>query len=315
MFGYIKPYNLELKLKSIYRYKNLYCGLCHQLGKNFGQIYRCALSYDVTFLLTVLNALDTESDHISVRCPANPFKKIELDVSQRALDYSAFINYYMVYLKVEDDINDDNSVIKKFLKKIIKSNKKYKQQLNRYNSIAEDLKLKMQQFNQKENSIKDFDRLTNSFGDFFAAIFSDYLCEIGYEITDELQSLTFDLGKWIYIIDAYDDYLKDKRKNEFNLLDTVYFPDGQPSLDIIHKKIQRITTILIMKMQENFNEIVFLRDSDIIENVVVLGSEYQYSRVVKKRYKSKLCNCENSSSGKCCKKCGSNNESCDTETK
>lgn len=193
MFGYVKPYKLELKLKSIYQYKSLYCGLCYHLRHNYGQLYGCILSYDITFLLTVLNALDMKKKRLNFRCPLNPFMKIEADISEKALDYAAFINYYLIYLKVEDDIMDENSILKKIVKIILKKNHKFLNKLEYYKSVADNLKNNMQQFNDFEKKETNFDDLTNCFGKLFSSIFIDFFENL--ELDTKIQFIVVQLSR------------------------------------------------------------------------------------------------------------------------
>lgn len=285
MFGYIRPNKLELKLKDIYRYQELYCGLCHAIRTNYGQIYGCALSYDITFLVALLNGFCDDQESSSFRCPLNPLKRKKVMVSQSALHYAAFINYFMVYLKVDDDVEDDHSILCKLIETILSHNKKYRQQYQHYESIAERLKVQMTQFNTMEKCDADFDDLTNAFGDFFAEIFigffSDVLCQ---EISPSLHKLCFNLGKWIYLIDAYDDYPKDRAKKRFNLLSSMLFDAPEPDEEQIHQRVQGIMTLLQNNMKRYLQDIKSERDLQIVENIIQHGCTQQYSNVLKRRY-------------------------------
>ena len=61
MFGYIKPYKPELKVKEFDTYQAVYCGLCRQLGEAFGPFAKLTLSYDFTFLAMAAMALREDS--------------------------------------------------------------------------------------------------------------------------------------------------------------------------------------------------------------------------------------------------------------
>lgn len=301
MFGYVKINKMELKLKDIYRYNELYCGLCHTIRNDYGQLYGCTLSYDLTFLLTVLNGLSDDKVQRMFRCPLNPFKKKCVCVSETALHYVAFINYFLVYLKVADDVVDDNNLWKKILQKVLEKNKKYISQYTTYAVEANELKRKMVVFNEFERKKTSFDELTNLFGDFFAEIFMSYFREKDkYENINELRNLCFNLGKWIYILDAYDDYLKDTENEKFNLLKTMHFENENPSLEQIHQRVQGIMGLLVGTMKRNLRSISLKQDFEIVENVILYGCNSQYIRVLKKRYpeyyqkflKDNICDCK-----------------------
>ena len=46
MFGYVRPYKPELLVKELTRYQSVYCGICKQIGRDYGQVPRLALGYD-----------------------------------------------------------------------------------------------------------------------------------------------------------------------------------------------------------------------------------------------------------------------------
>lgn len=50
LFGYIRPFQPELRIKEYEAYKSVYCGLCKELGRQYGIFARFTLSYDFTFL-------------------------------------------------------------------------------------------------------------------------------------------------------------------------------------------------------------------------------------------------------------------------
>ena len=60
MFGYVTPLKGEMKVKDFERFKCYYCGLCCHIKKQFGNIPRIALNYDMTFLGLLLDALSPD---------------------------------------------------------------------------------------------------------------------------------------------------------------------------------------------------------------------------------------------------------------
>lgn len=80
----------------------------------------------------------------------------------------------------------------------------------------------MNTVNELEKANTGFDILSNSFGEFFAEIFNVYFRFYKKDndeiMKDNVFSLCFNLGKWIYIMDAYDDYSEDIKYGKFNLL-------------------------------------------------------------------------------------------------
>ena len=76
MFGYVKAYKPELRIKEFEFYKAVYCSLCRDLGKKYGLVSRFSLSYDFTFLaLLQMSLVGGQVPTERKRCVCNPLKK------------------------------------------------------------------------------------------------------------------------------------------------------------------------------------------------------------------------------------------------
>ena len=53
MYGYIRTFDPELKVREQEYYRAVYCGLCRTMGKCTGQCSRMTLSYDFTLFALV----------------------------------------------------------------------------------------------------------------------------------------------------------------------------------------------------------------------------------------------------------------------
>ena len=109
MFGYVKPYNPELRVRELEEYKAVYCGLCKQLGRSFGVFARFTLSYDFAFLAMLKTALDREICPETERCAciAHPFCKRIRVRENAAMQMAARAAMISVYYKLSDDREDE----------------------------------------------------------------------------------------------------------------------------------------------------------------------------------------------------------------
>ena len=115
MFGYIKPFKPELKVKEFDTYQAVYCGLCHQLGEAFGPFAKLTLSYDFTFLaMAALGLREDFGGFCKARCMANPLKKKTCAVPSGDLSFAASCAMILFYHKLRDNIEDTRTP-KKFL--------------------------------------------------------------------------------------------------------------------------------------------------------------------------------------------------------
>lgn len=290
MLGYVRPDKNELKLKEIRVYQSYYCSLCHKLGKEFGFIYRMILSNDMTFLLICMDSLLDEKENVTSRCPGNPFRKTTAHINCEALRYAAYLNYYLCCRKLMDTAFDTRNTVKKYiallLYRVMNTKKRYsrwkEEKANWLNKI--DSKFSELQ-NMEEKGACTFDELTNQFG----SIVSDFV--LGFEglpleSQEKLQEICFQLGKWIYIADALDDWKKDCKKGSFNLLNTLV-----PKSDRTEENNYKICTVLLMmihqKMRNPFQQISWKTSEGIIENILFFGTVNVFSRIKTKKQRGK----------------------------
>ena len=121
MFGYLQIHKDELKVKEYEAYKSVYCGLCKQLGRDYGFLTRLILSYDCTFYAILLMSLKRSCTGFSDgRCKFNPLKKCKFaDCKDNAYSKASALSVISAYYKVVDDI-DDSGFFKRIALKIVK---------------------------------------------------------------------------------------------------------------------------------------------------------------------------------------------------
>ena len=113
MFGYIRPHKPELKMMEFETYQAAYCGLCRQLGKDYGQLARMTLSYDFTFVALLALALQQNFCGFSkMRCPANPLKKKTCIAACGEMELISACAMTMFYYKVQDNLRDNRGLKK-----------------------------------------------------------------------------------------------------------------------------------------------------------------------------------------------------------
>ncbi len=111
MFGYVKVFKPDLKIREFDQYQGVYCTLCRCLGQKYGFAARMTLSYDFTFLALFLMAFDDDCPVFSKgHCSFNPFKK-RLCCGKKngtaAIAYAADVAMLLSYGKVLDSIEDE----------------------------------------------------------------------------------------------------------------------------------------------------------------------------------------------------------------
>lgn len=113
MFGYIRPFQPELRIKEYEAYKSVYCGLCKELGRQYGIFARFTLSYDFTFLAILSMAVQkVQPEFGKIRCLINPLKKCSACHKDGITDRIAAQAMITLYYKCQDQLSDENFALR-----------------------------------------------------------------------------------------------------------------------------------------------------------------------------------------------------------
>ena len=218
MFGYLQIHKDELKVKEYEAYKSVYCGLCKQLGRDYGFLTRLILSYDCTFYAILLMSLKRSCTGFSDgRCKFNPLKKCKFaDCKDNAYSKASALSVISAYYKVVDDI-DDSGFFKRIALKIVKPffGRRQKKAARRFPEIENIVSEMMKNQKAAENDeLVTIDKAANP----TAKMISDLAAlEGGNDLQKRvLSEFGYQIGRWVYLIDAADDYEKDKKSGNFN---------------------------------------------------------------------------------------------------
>ncbi len=216
MFGFIKPYTPELKVKENELYGAVYCGLCRCMGKKTSRLSRLALSYDSVFLaLLRMSVFEEKLETEKKRCPVSVFKKRTSVLPTPQLEYTAAVSSYLIYYNVLDDIKDSKGFKKLAAYLIYPFAKRIKKKAAPLPEIENEIINHLAELEalEKENT-PSVDRTADVFGRLLGKIAS-------YGIDDEKKSAIayeagYRTGRFIYITDAVEDYEKDKKSGQYN---------------------------------------------------------------------------------------------------
>ena len=113
----------------------------------------------------------------------------------------------------------------------------------------------------------DLDAVSGCFGALMAELF-DYRQD---RWAPELRSIGFHLGKFIYLLDAYDDLPRDKRRGAYNpLRELSTHPDYEEEmLDIFE--------LLLARCAQNFERLPCVEDADLLRNILYSGVWLKYN--------------------------------------
>jgi hypothetical protein len=260
MYGYVVVNKPELKIKEYDMYRSYYCGLCEELLSDYGINGQISISYDMTFLLVLLTGLyEPDTTYKEARCIAHPVHKHPVRRNKISA-YVADMNVLMTYYKCVDDWQDDRKLMKKLLASSLTN--KVKRIEKAYSQKARIIKAALDRMSELENNNEsNIDLLAEQFGIIMAQI----LCMKNDEWYDTLKVMGNSLGRFIYILDAYDDLLEDKKKGRYNALRTY---ENNKDFDIF---IENVLKSHMAQFAAGFESLPIIENVDLLRNVIYSG--------------------------------------------
>lgn len=280
MFGYININQKELSEESKKIYQAYYCGLCQKLKTNCGTKGQMLLSYDLTFLIVLLTGLyELENTETEFTCPLHPTKKRTAYINE-STEYAADMNLILAYQNLLDDWKDEKSYTKKAFVKIL--DKDYTRIVSKYPRQVRALEEFMRKTAEAEkNKETNLDLVAGLTGEMLGEI----MCWREDEWQEEMRTLGFYMGKFIYLMDAYEDYEADRKKNCYNPL--VYMEkENDQEFDTFCKLL---LTSMMSECAKSFERLPILLHADILRNILYSGvwSRYEYLQLRKKKLEEK----------------------------
>ena len=265
LFGYVNVYKEELKIKEFVRYRAYYCGLCKQLGHSYHQLARLGLSYDLAFLALLLDALsDGEPDLQPARCLKHLGAQRLVVRGNAAVRYCADMNVALTYEKLRDDWKDDRSV--KALFAMVPYWFAIRRARQKYGEKMAFLRKKLSELSQKEaENCTSLDETADCFASLTAEIFA---AEDSWAGNDNLVRLGYHIGRFIYILDAYDDMEEDKKRGRYNPVAAQY--GGVPAEEI-RQGVERSLTFTLAAAAEHYQALDVKRNREILDNIIYMG--------------------------------------------
>lgn len=278
MFGYVKPYNPELRVRELEEYKAVYCGLCKQLGRSFGVFARFTLSYDFAFLAMLKTALDSEICPETERCAciAHPFCKRIRVRENAAMQMAARAAMISVYYKLLDDREDEGFFRRIGAVLLLPFAKRARRKALAFadGAAADEATAKMSaaQGQLEAEKCQIPDAAAEPTANFLAAVLKN--CAATAEQAAVLERFGYLLGRYVYLCDALDDLEDDRRRGRYN---PFLYAGGEAA--IAAKNALFLTTA---ELSDDFDLLELHRYEGILENIIRIGLRAEVIRIEKK---------------------------------
>lgn len=214
MFGYVRPLRCELKVREDEQFRAVYCGLCHTLSQEYGFAARFVLNYDFTFLALFFTR---QTQACSKRCVASPLKKKRAVCPDEGLSHAAAASVVYTWWKLQDEVRDHGfwrGVPYRFFRLSLKgAYRRARKRLPGFDREVEDSVAALLELEREKSGSLD------ATADTFAR------CLAGLSGLEEepgrariARELFYHLGRWIYLMDAADDWREDLEEGNYNPL-------------------------------------------------------------------------------------------------
>lgn len=247
------------------------------MGKDYSLFSRFILSYDCTFYAMFLMSLHRSCTGFENKhCRFNPLKKCSYCKTQSdSFSKAAALSVISAYYKLIDNIQD-SSFFKRTVYKMVKPIFSHwcKKAAKLYPEINEIVKtMSQQQFKVEKNPDCHLDMACDPTAHMLASL-------LELEGNDEKEKrvysqLGYGIGRWIYLIDATDDYDQDLKKGNFNP-----FNSYKENLDQIMKN--NLSQSLAMAY-DAYNLIDIVDFKGIIDNIITKGMPSVQAEILNNR--------------------------------
>ena len=281
MFGYVRPWKPELLVKEWEQYRAVYCGLCRRLGETCGAVSRLSLSYDGTFLAMLLLGLEGGCTGFEQkRCVVNPAKRCGFCQTRGdSLDVAAALTVILAWYKLRDDRKDEGAG-KKVRSVLLTplASPGHRRAKKRFSHLEE---LAAAYLEAQDRAERDPEAGLDACADPTAHLLEEALVYAVFREKPEdavlgrvLRQLGYHLGRWIYLMDAADDWKDDLRRGSFNPFIRKFSLSGTPDEEQAVRLRDYANETLNMSMAQlntSFALLELQQFESILRNIITQG--------------------------------------------
>ena len=246
-------------------YQAAYCGLCHVLKSRYGRIATLFLNYDFAFLAMVLAGESQPAAPCLRRCVMNPARKRQTWLENPALTLAADESVILSYWKLRDSMTDS-----RFAGKLpaaaaaLGLTVAYHRAKRRCPDFDGTVRQCLEELRALEReNCQSLDRPADA----FACILQAASGVHGRSGTHALGQMLYHIGRWIYLIDAWDDLEDDRKSGSYNPILACYGAEAQDAREALGQ-----TLYASLGMADEAAEwLEFGPWAALVENIMVLG--------------------------------------------
>ena len=277
MFGYVKVYKPELKMKDFDTYKGIYCSLCRRLGRDYGLLARFTLNYDFTLLALTRLAFAPECCGFEKkRCTFNPAKKcLNCVGGGDELGFAAAAAMIMCYFKIIDNISDGR-FFRRLAARMLKPYfaLKHKKAKRLFPQLDEAI---LQAMSLQSEVEKRGDAGIDASAHPSARAMGSLL-SMGFDgqKAQQLERFGYLVGRWVYLADALDDMEDDEKTGSYNV-----FNKKENTFEEKRSQAVGVLNLTAAQLTKEYGLLKPPRFGAILENIVFDGLYASMNEIMK----------------------------------
>lgn len=262
-----------------------YCGVCKSIGRNFGQLSRFGLVYETAVLAMLLDMVCSSVANPQITnksCIAHPLKKSKAVEKNECIDYAAAVNVFLFYFKLQDSWQDDKNILSATGQKALKRG--FKKAAKKYPMAADSVFFSLRDLTKLEqNNCSSIDEACEPFANMMSYIFkwldNDIFSSLPIKL-ELLGKIGYNIGKWIYLIDAVYDIEDDKKKKNYNVL----LNSQSSNSSVIGEDVKILLNLCLSNCAEAYQELLAITEKEndidnihyinakgVIDNLIYIG--------------------------------------------
>lgn len=282
MFGYVRPVLNLLSEEDRRAYQSAYCGLCHTMGKRHGWLARFTLNYDFTLLALLHYGCSKSCEVMDRKCPLHPLQKKRTCLCGEPLEAAADESVILTWHKLSDDIVDCGFWVglpARVLRRLLR--KGYRRAASAQPEFDRSVCCEMQKLRELElKRSSQLDRVADTFAKILSG--AAHSCALECNCERAMEQMLYHLGRWIYLVDAWDDLKSDCKSGRYNPLAIRFSGHAEEERDYIETTM----THSVRLIHASANLIDFGVWQPIIENILFHGLPTVQNAVLEGNWKA-----------------------------
>ncbi|MCD7947473.1 MAG: DUF5685 family protein [Oscillospiraceae bacterium] len=248
-------------------YQGVYCGLCHTIGKRHGFWGRMLLNYDFVFLSVLLTPQTERPTLEKKRCPARLYCTRRNCVTPSAgMDCAADESTVLAYWKLRDTVADAPFWKRQGARLLTllfrPAYRRAAGAVPAFDALTEESLAALRVL--EEEGCPSLDRTADA----FASILRAAAPTTGDVARDRaMGELLYHVGRWIYLLDAWDDMEEDKKNGAYNPILARYGDDGAGRGEDIRLTLRHSCNLA----RSAFQLLDMGSWKELVENILYLG--------------------------------------------